>query len=331
VREALLDAMAADDLDVLVLGRPANVLAASGANQLWTSGTRPFGPGAVVVASTGKVHLLSTWDEGVPSDIGHDELFGLSWNPANIAASLAAIPGLAAARRIGTDSMSPGFPRLLAAIAPQAELVDARPVLVRRPDVEAIATATRLAEAALAAMVEALRPGVTERELVGAYVARIAELGAPTPPTEGVACVTSRSNPVLRRVATDAAAAEGDLVVLDVGARVDGWEGGLGRTFVVGGGPSPLADRCPIDAVVAACRPGATGADLKAAGVHLAHGVGLGMEPPVITEGVGDAAVLTEGMVLAVTCWVAEAGVGGHLERDLVQVGDTPRVLSRGG
>ena len=51
----------------------------------------------------------------------------------------------------------------------------------------------------------------------------------------------------------------------------------------------------------------------------------------MITEGVGDAAVLTEGMVLAVTCWVAEAGVGGHLERDLVQVGDTPRVLSRGG
>jgi Xaa-Pro aminopeptidase len=329
VREALLDAMAADDLDVLVLGRPANVLAATGANQLWTSGSRPFGPGAVVVAATGKVHLLSTWDEGVPSDIGHGELYGLSWNPANIAASLARIPGLSSARRIGTDSTSPGFPRLLAAIAPEAELVDARPVLVRPPDVEAIVAATRLAEAALDAMVDALRPGITERELVGAYVARIAELGSPTPPTEGVACVTSRSNPTLRRLATDAAAAEGDLVVLDAGARVGGWEGGVGRTFVVGGGQSPLD--CPIDAALAACRPGTTGAELKAAGVHLAHGVGLGMEPPVITEGIGDGAVLADGMVLAVTCWLAEEGVGGHLERDLVQVADVPRVLSRGG
>jgi Xaa-Pro aminopeptidase len=331
MREALLDAMAGDDLDALVLGRPANVLAATGANQLWTSGSRPFGPGCVVVAATGRVHLLSTWDEGVPADIGHDDLYGLSWNPVHIAESLAAIPGLAGARRVGTDALSPGFPRLLAGIAPQAEVVDARYLLARPPDVDAIVAATRLAEAALAAMAAALVPGVTERQLVGTSLGCLASLGSPTPPTEGVACVTSRTNPTLRRVATDVVAAEGDLVVLDPGARLGGWEGGIGRTFVVGGGPSPLADRCPTAAVVAACRPGATGADLKAAGVHAAHGVGLGMEPPVIAEGVGDGAVLAAGTVLAVTCWVAEEGVGGHLERDLVLVGDAPRALTRGG
>src|SRR5947209_2459116 len=102
-RARLLEAMAAHDLDVLVLGRPASVVYASGARQLWTAGARPFGPACVMVRETGRVHLLSVFDEGVPPEVTHDELFGLSWNPANLVASLARIPGLRSARRVGTD------------------------------------------------------------------------------------------------------------------------------------------------------------------------------------------------------------------------------------
>lgn len=68
-RQRALDQMAAHDLDVLVLGRQANVRYVTGAPQLWVAGTRPFGPTCVVVRETGAVHLLSTWDEGVPDDI----------------------------------------------------------------------------------------------------------------------------------------------------------------------------------------------------------------------------------------------------------------------
>ena len=78
------------DLDVLVLGRQANVRYVSGAPQLWVAGTRPFGPTCVVIRKTGAIHLLSTWDEGVPDDIPHENLYGISWNPMNTIADLQA-------------------------------------------------------------------------------------------------------------------------------------------------------------------------------------------------------------------------------------------------
>src|ERR1700758_5351328 len=77
-RQRILEAMAGAGVDVLLLRRPANIPYASGGRQLWPSGPRPFAPAGVVVAATGRVHLLSTWDEGVPDEIPHGDLFGLS-------------------------------------------------------------------------------------------------------------------------------------------------------------------------------------------------------------------------------------------------------------
>jgi Xaa-Pro aminopeptidase len=354
-RRRLGDAMATHDLDVLILGRPANIAYASGARQLWTAGARPFGPGAVVVRETGRVHLLSTWDDGIPPEIPHDDLFGLSWNPANLLASLARIAGLSAARRVGTDSFSPGFGHFLAALAPDAVVVDAGPAIATARAVKTadelacIETATALAETALSALVDAARPGVTERQLVGAYLSCLAEHGVPTPPTEGVVCATSHSGPVrLRHLATGRAIGRGELVVLNPGAFSAGYEGGVGRTWLVGAtaptsGQAALAGRCRagLDALLGECRPGRTGADLRrvweATGeplppVPLVHGLGLGVEAPVVAAGCGDAAELVAGMVLAVQSWVAAEGAGGFWEREVVVVGeDGPRVLSRFG
>jgi Xaa-Pro dipeptidase len=350
-RRRLFEAMAAHELDALILGRPAEVAFASGARQLWTAGSRPFGPAAVAVLDTGRVHLLSVSDFDVPPEVGHDDLYGLAWNPANLVASLAAIPGLRDARRVGTTSSSPGFPRLVASIAPNAEIVDASPAVsaVRTPktpaEVSRIRAAMALAAQGLDAMAEALRPGVTERALLAAHAERIASLGAPLLPTEGVACATATSGAVrLRRVATDRPIEAGQLVALDAGAFFRGYEGGVGRTLVAGrdapAGGRELAERCvaALHATVEACRAGATGADVVAAWsssgeplppVPLAHGTGLGVEPPVIGDGIGAGSVLVAGTVLAVTGWVVEEGVGGHLERDLVLVTDgSPEVLT---
>jgi Xaa-Pro aminopeptidase len=350
-RRRLFAAMAGHGLDALVLGRPAEVAFASGARQLWTAGSRPFGPACVAVRGTGRVHLLSVWDADVPPEVGHDDLYGLSWNPAVLAASLAAIPGLPDAGRVGTTSSSPGFPRLLAAVAPGAEVVDGGPALAaaRGPksaaEVARIRAATAIARAGLDAMAGALRPGATERGLLAAYLEAIAGRGAPAPPTEGVVCATPARGPVaLRRIATDTPIEAGQLVALDAGGFCRGYEGGVGRTLVCPpaaptAAQEDLAARCraALAAVVAACRPGATGRDLRAAWAAtgapeppepLAHGVGLGVEPPVVGAGVGDAAVLAPGTVLAVTAWVAAEGAGGHLERDLVLVtGGEPEVL----
>jgi Xaa-Pro aminopeptidase len=84
-----------------------------------------------------------------------------------------------------------------------------------------------------------------------------------------------------------------------------------------------------MEALLAACRAGNTGADLyraweDAGGVEspvpLAHGLGLGAEPPVIGLGRGAEASLEEGMVLSVQSWVAEEGVGGCLQRATVVI-----------
>src|ERR1700758_5742216 len=123
-RQRALDQMAEHDLDVLVLGRRANVRYVSGAPQLGVAGTRPFGPTCVLVRETGAIHLLSTWDEGVPEDIPHENLYGISWNPMNTMAALQRIDGASTARCVGTDALSPVFAQLLPTAFPNAELVD---------------------------------------------------------------------------------------------------------------------------------------------------------------------------------------------------------------
>ena len=112
-RERALAQMKAQDLDVLVLGRTANVRYVTGTPTLWTAGTSAFGPACMLVRSTGSIHLLSTWDEGIPEDIPRENLFGLTWNPMNTIEVLRRVEGTAGARRVGTDAMSPAFAQLL--------------------------------------------------------------------------------------------------------------------------------------------------------------------------------------------------------------------------
>ena len=96
-----------------------------------------------------------------------------------------------------------------------------------------------------------------------------------------------------------------------------------------------------MDALIAACRPGNSGSDLyrawesagnRESSVPLAHGLGLGAEPPLIGLGRGRDAVLEEGMVLSVQSWVTQEGVGGCLERGTVHIESAgPWTLTRYG
>ena len=106
-RAKVFSGMEIHGLDALMLGGAGDVHYVSGARQLGRAGVLPFAPVAVVVRETGRVHLLSTWDEGVPPEIAREDLYGLSWNPANLAA-LAGDPRLAGVapgrhRRVDAD------------------------------------------------------------------------------------------------------------------------------------------------------------------------------------------------------------------------------------
>lgn len=356
-RERALAQMDAHDLDILVLGRQANVRYVTGAPQLWIAGTRPFGPVCVLVRATGEIYLNSTADEGIPDEIGREHLYGLAWNPMTLIGVLQRIDGAATARRVGTDALSPTFAALLPTAFPRAEIVDGEAAMraARRiktaDEVVAIGAALRTAETGVAAAVGELRPGVPVRSLAGAVLEAMASGGVSTPATQDAAWVTSRERP-WDRADGDARVRAGDLVAFAAGALAGGYVGEVGATYVVGGADGE-ADAAPSrtlyrrsnelwQRLFAACRPGAATGDLlavyEAAGeplpeVPVAHGLGLGFDPPVVSAALPNAAAqerLDPGMVLALTGYVWERGLGAVFTRGAVHVTDNgPEVLAQ--
>ncbi|WP_030617511.1 M24 family metallopeptidase [Streptomyces fulvoviolaceus] len=339
-RERVLAHMEAHDLDVLVLGRMANVRYVTGSPGLWTAGTHPFAPGAVVVRATGAVHALMTWDEGVPDDIPREHLYGLTWNPINWVTTLQGIEGTATARRVGTDTISPTFAQLLPYAFPVAELVDGEPAMraARRvktaEEVVALREAIGVAETSLAKAVAELRPGVTEQHLSGVLLEAAAAGGVSTPATQEVAWVTSREHP-WRKVNGDRRVGPGDLVAFTSGVVAGGYIGEVARTWPVeGGDPGPLYERWDQlwARLLDACRPGAPAGDLLTAydsageplpPMPVARGLGLGFDPPVVASGLPTTAAeerLEPGMALAVTGYVWQEGVGAVLGRQAVLI-----------
>ena len=92
-RARVLAAMEEADIDFLIVGREGNARYVSGAPRLWTAGSRAFGPGCVFVRASGAVHLLSTWDEGIPEEIPHENLYGITFNAMNFVTVLSNIDG----------------------------------------------------------------------------------------------------------------------------------------------------------------------------------------------------------------------------------------------
>ncbi|MGB8405146.1 MAG: M24 family metallopeptidase [Mycobacterium sp.] len=334
--------MEAHDLDVLVLGRQANVRYISGAPQLWVVGTRPFGPICTFVRATGEIHLNSTWDEGIPEEIPHENLYGLAWNPMTLMGVLQNIKGADTARRVGTDALTPTFARLLPMAFPAAELVDGEQAMraARRvktaEEVVALRRALAVAEAGLAAGVAELTPGTTEKILTGAILKAEAAGGVSTPATQDAAWVTSKDHP-WRRSESDGRVREGDLVALSAGVLADGYVGEVARTVYLGAPTDAVRAlyrrRDHLwDRIIDACRRGnptsalldayaAVGEPLPA--MPVAHGLGLGFDPPVVSPklwATAEADILEEGMVLAITCYVWQQGVGAVLTRDAVLI-----------
>ena len=340
-RARALAEMEADGIDILILGREGNARYVAGAPRLWTAGSRPFTPGCVLVRATGDVHLLSTWDEGIPEDIPHEHLYGITFNPMNMVEVLKGVAGAATAARVGTDSLTPMFAQLLPAAFPSAQIVDGEAAMRRArrrktaAEVAELCESVRLADRCLTAAETRLRPGVTERQLTGAFMEEMALAGVTTPSSQDVAWVTSPEHP-WRRGDRDRQLAEGDLVVLSGGVVRGGYTGELARSHAVGGGHESLFDR--VDALrrdlLEVCRPGVPGTALldvyEAAGVTpppvpVARGLGLGFDLPIVTAELPATAAddhFEAGVVFALTSFVWEPGAGAVISVDPVHVTD---------
>jgi Xaa-Pro dipeptidase len=318
--EQALSAMERNEVDALVLGREANARAVSGANRLWIAGTRTFAPGCVVVRSERSVHLLANSNAGF-EDFPADHLYPITWNPERLLASLAAIPGFTAARTIGVDGMTPGIHQLLHALLPEAQFVDAGPIITEvwalhsAEKVDAVHEAARVACNGLAAMAAFLHDGVRARVLRGVCAERFASLGVTTPAFEAVAA------PIDGGASTwlppERLLGSGETVALRAGALRNGWEASLARTYVVGQPSIEQAPPAGWDEALFICRPGTYVGQLRDLEA-VVYGVGRGVEP------YDDTVQLSAGMVCAL-----ELHRGNRLHQDtLLVTEDAPRILT---
>lgn len=185
-------------------------------------------------------------------------------------------------------------------------------------------------------------------------------------PFPGVICA-SVNDAVVHGPPSDQQLADGDLVSIDCGARVDGWCGDAAISFVVG--RAVPADLALIDATeralhagIAAARPGNTMGDISAAigtvarragygmlANHGGHGIGKEMhqDPFVPNEGyAGHGMRLEPGLVLALepmlirggdgyvhdddgwTVRTSDGGRAAHIEHTIAVTALGPRILT---
>jgi Xaa-Pro aminopeptidase len=342
--------MADAGVDILITGREPNARYIAGVPRLWLAGSRPFGPGCVLSRETGAIHLVSTWDEGVPDDIPHENLHGITFNGQNTLAWLSKVDGAATAKTVATDGLMPTSAKLIQTAFPAAELVDGEQLMsrVRRiklvEEVSAIRTSVRLAEHALAAAEAAFTVGITERQLTARFMEAMAAAGVTTPTSQDIAWITSREHNWARSDRDNAVAA-GDLVGFDAGLICDGYYGELGRTLSLGAAEAgrELKQRWDSlwDRLLTVCRPGATGTELlevyDAAGLlpppmPVVRGLGLGNDLPLITPALPRTAAdqrIEAGMVVALTAYVWQEGVGAIYGQEPIAITDSgPALLS---
>ncbi len=201
-----------------------------------------------------------------------------------------------------------------------------------------LARAAAITDRALAAVTSEIQPGVTERSLARALDNAMVDLGADGPAYDTI--VAGGPNSALPHARPTGRPLEvGDLLVVDVGARLEGYGSDMTRTFVVGADPDPTQRRL-YDAVTAAQAAGvaavADGVDqvavdgacrevldewgLLEAFIHgTGHGIGLEIhEDPFLSPRSTD--ILRAGSVVTVEPGVYLPELGGVRIEDSVVV-----------
>jgi Xaa-Pro dipeptidase len=221
------------------------------------------------------------------------------------------------------------YQALSAALGPRRPLRDLGPALTAlryRKSNEELALLRRgaaLSDAALRALRDAARPGVTEHELVAAVEAAYLPQGGSTHiHFVGATAMADPDLCVPRQFPTDRRLASGDVLLAELSAACDGYYGQVLRTLTVAAEPTAEYRRmhevavAVYDDVTARIRPGArSGAVLDAAGaveeagyticddlLHFAVGgvYGPALRTRRATAGPGPDFAFEEGMVLVV-------------------------------
>jgi Xaa-Pro dipeptidase len=234
-----------------------------------------------------------------------------------------------------------------ASFAPGNEITASLRILKTEVEVQAMRQATSIAETALKAAIPLIKMGMTERELASELVLQLLQAGSlPEFPFDPI--VASGPNSAIpHAVPSSRKLQPGDLLIIDWGARVNGYTSDLTRTF-------SLAEIEPefrqVHAIVhsanaagkAGVKPGASCESVDQAardvidragyGEYFLHrtGHGLGLEahePPYITD--GNTEVLAPGMTFTIEPGIYLPGRGGvRIEDDVLVTAEGVECLS---
>lgn len=234
-----------------------------------------------------------------------------------------------------------------AELVPTSDLVERLRELKEPAEIARIEAAATIADDALAGVVSMLTARASEAEVATEIEAAMRRAGADGPGFETIVAAGPHSaephhHPGPRRIE------RGDLVVIDMGAMVDGYRSDMTRTFSIGE-PAPEQRRvldvvwAAHDAGVEVARPGtrtqavdAAARDIiRAAGwaehfVHpTGHGLGLEIHEPLRLSATSEA-TLAPGHAVTVEPGVYLPGIGGaRLEDTLEITGSGNRALTR--
>ncbi|MCX6418398.1 MAG: Xaa-Pro peptidase family protein [Actinobacteria bacterium] len=208
-------------------------------------------------------------------------------------------------------------------------------------ELDYIRQACRLTESALHTTLDAVRVGVTERELARIFSSAAMDRGADGLAFDPIVAIGENAA-IPHHKPGERALVRGDVVLCDVGASVGGYCADLSRTVVLGSASPDLIDIHDVvsraqSAAMAGLAPGVAASDIDqlardviaSAGfadkyVHgTGHGLGLEIhEPPLL--GSSSTGTLGEHFVVTVEPGIYLPGVGG------VRIEDTVLVTSNG-
>ncbi|MFM8311891.1 MAG: M24 family metallopeptidase [Ilumatobacteraceae bacterium] len=205
-------------------------------------------------------------------------------------------------------------------------------------EVASIEAACRIADRALADIAPHITAGVTEADVRNMLEARMRDYGAAGPSYETIVAAGPRNAALPHHRPTQRPLADGDTVIIDVGALVEGYHSDMTRTFVVGEPTQEQVDAYGLVlesqlAGLAAVGPGVPARQVDEAcrsvieragrGEWFSHGTGHGVgllihEEPYLNR--VSEAVLQPGDVVTVEPGVYREGFGGVRIEDLVLV-----------
>ena len=343
--------------------------------QTWIGGA--LGDKMTRYALLARGHEPVLWDFG--SAARHHQLYSPWLEPANCRAGMLGLRGAIAPRAglmeravreikgmlvdlgladqpVGVDIVEPPFlaemqRQGLRVVDAQQLMLDAR-VIKSTDEIMLLSQAAAMVDGVYQDIVEALKPGVRENEIVALANKRLYEMGSDQ--VEAINAVSGeRCNPHPHNF-SDRIIRPGDQAFFDIIQSYNGYRTCYYRTFSVGSATGSQRDaytraREWMDAAIAVVKPG-VGTDeiasvwpaatefgfadeMAAFGLQFGHGLGLGLhERPIISRlnSLDDPIEIQAGMVFALEtyCPATDGFSAARIEEEIVVTADGPRVLT---